>query len=79
MIMVEVGAMMVGSVVQHQPHGGRCRRGQEKGYFQFGGSTVIILLEPNRVRMDEDILEKSGQGVETLVRYGERVGTLSVT
>ncbi len=73
-VQVEVGAMMVGSVVQHQPAGGCCRRGQEKGYFQFGGSTVIVLVGPDRLRVDADILEKSSQGVETLVRYGERVG-----
>ena len=78
-VQVEVGAMMVGSVVQRQPHGGGCRRGQEKGYFQFGGSTVIVLLEPHRLRVDADILEKSGQGIETLVRYGERVGCLSAS
>jgi phosphatidylserine decarboxylase len=76
-LQIEVGAMMVGSVVQLQPDGGPCRRGQEKGYFQFGGSTVIVLLESNRVRMDDDIMEHSQQGIETLVRYGERVGTFT--
>jgi phosphatidylserine decarboxylase len=74
LIQVEVGAMMVGSIVQFKPHGGLCRRGEEKGYFQFGGSTVILILEPGRVRIDEDILTYSGRGIETLVRYGERVG-----
>jgi phosphatidylserine decarboxylase len=73
-IQVEVGAMMVGSVVQLRPDGGPCRRGQEKGYFQFGGSTVIVLIEANRLRIDDDILEQSRKGIETLVRYGERVG-----
>lgn len=74
MIQVEVGAMMVGSIVQHQPLGGPCRRGGEKGYFQFGGSTVILVLEPNRVVVDPDILEHSAMGVETRVYFGERVG-----
>ncbi|MDA8137247.1 MAG: phosphatidylserine decarboxylase [Desulfobacteraceae bacterium] len=76
LIQVEVGAMMVGSIVQHQPNGGYCRRGLEKGYFQFGGSTVILILEPNRVVIDADILQYSAQGIETLVRYGERVGSI---
>lgn len=75
LIQVEVGAMMVGSIVQHQPAGGPCRRGQEKGYFQFGGSTVIVILEPGRAVLDAEILEYSAKGIETLVRYGERVGT----
>lgn len=74
LVQVEVGAMMVGSIVQFKPHGGPCRRGEEKGYFQFGGSTVIVLLEPGRVRIDEDIWDYSGRGIESLICYGERVG-----
>lgn len=75
-IQCEVGAMMVGSIVQHQPNGGYCRRGLEKGYFQFGGSTVIVIIEPDRVVMDEDIAHYSAQGIETQVRYGEQVGKI---
>jgi phosphatidylserine decarboxylase len=66
---------MVGSIIQQQPQGGPCRRGAEKGHFQFGGSTVLVILEPGRVRVDPDIEEKSRRGVETLVRYGEGVAT----
>lgn len=76
LIQVEVGAMMVGSIVQHQPNGGYCRRGMEKGYFQFGGSTVILILEPNRAVIDADIREYSARGIETYVQYGESVGTM---
>lgn len=74
MIQVEVGAMLVGSIVQHQPAGGPCRRGGEKGYFQFGGSTVILVLPAGRVRIDADIRHHSAKGIETLVRYGEKIG-----
>jgi phosphatidylserine decarboxylase len=74
MIQVEVGAMMVGSIVQHQPQGGSFHKGAEKGYFQFGGSTVLLLFEPGRIQVDADILDFSGQGIETRVRYGEAVG-----
>jgi phosphatidylserine decarboxylase len=77
LIQIEVGAMMVGSIVQNQPQGGPCRRGQEKGYFQFGGSTVIVILPPGRAAIDADIAEYSSQGIETLVRYGERVGAIA--
>jgi phosphatidylserine decarboxylase len=73
-IQIEVGAMLVGSIVQHLPRGGACSRGREKGYFQFGGSTVVIVVEPDRLRLDEDIQRYSNQGVETLVGYGEDVG-----
>lgn len=75
-IQIEVGAMMVGSVVQNQPDGGYCRRGMEKGYFQFGGSTVIVIIGPNRVTIDEDILSYSAKSIETIVRYGEQVGII---
>lgn len=71
---IEVGATVVGSVIQHQPRGGYCRRGQEKGYFQMGGSTVLIVLPPGRVRIDDDIMHYAKQDIETIVRYGETIG-----
>ena len=74
LIQVEVGAMMVGSIVQHNPGGARCQRAEEKGYFQFGGSTVLVIVEPGRLRVDDDILAQSERGIETLVQYGETVG-----
>ena len=74
LIQVEVGAMLVGSIVQHRPGGGVCQRAGEKGYFQFGGSTVLVIVEPGRLGVDEDILACSSRGIETLVRYGETIG-----
>lgn len=72
-LMMEVGALMVGKIVNH--HGkAQVKRGQEKGYFQFGGSTVVLLLEKNRAVIDGDILENSQQGIETVVRMGEKIG-----
>ena len=74
LLQVEIGAMMVGSIVQHCPGGGAIRKGAEKGYFQFGGSTVLVVLEPGRIQVDADILNFSRQGIETRVRFGEAVG-----
>jgi phosphatidylserine decarboxylase len=74
---VDVGATGVGRIVQTAGTGGRFRRGQEKGYFEFGGSTSILLLPPDRVKLDEDIAAHSTQGIETIVRYGERIGRRS--
>lgn len=75
-LMMEVGALMVGKIVNH--HGrASIRRGQEKGYFQFGGSTVVLLLEKDRAVIDGDILENSQQGIETIVRMGEKIGVRS--
>lgn len=72
-VMMEVGALLVGKIVNH-PLTEQVLRGQEKGYFQFGGSTVIVILPENAARLDADILENSRQGIETVVRYGEKIG-----
>lgn len=69
---IEVGAMMVGRIVNH--HMAVFARGEEKGFFAFGGSTVVILTEKDAVVPDEDILQNSLSGIETYVRSGERVG-----
>jgi phosphatidylserine decarboxylase len=71
---IDVGATGVGRIVQHHPGGGRFTRGEEKGYFEFGGSTVILLLKPGAAKIDNDIAEYSGRGIETIVRYGEKIG-----
>ena len=72
-IAMEVGALLVGKIVNH--HGpASVRRGQEKGYFQFGGSTVVLLLKKDTALLDEDILENSRNGIETVVKFGEKIG-----
>lgn len=74
MIQMEVGALLVGKIVNH--HGkSTVRRGQEKGYFQFGGSTVVLLVKAGVVQVDEDILENSRAGIETVVKMGEKIGS----
>lgn len=72
-LMMEVGALMVGKIVNHHAAAAVCR-GQEKGYFQFGGSTVILLLPVGAAQIDADILENSAQGIETVVKLGEKIG-----
>ena len=72
-IQVEVGAMFVGRIVNH--HGkSRITRGAEKGYFEFGGSTIVLLIERDRVVIDDDILQNSANGCETVVKCGEKIG-----
>lgn len=72
-LMMEVGALMVGKIRNYHQ---KCKvkRGQEKGRFEFGGSTVVMLLEPGRVEIDRDILENSRLGHETIVKMGEQIG-----
>ena len=67
--MVEVGATYVGSIVQtYVP--GPVKRGQEKGYFEFGGSCVIVLFEKDRITFDSDLF----YGLEVYARMGESLG-----
>lgn len=72
-VMMEVGALLVGKIVNHHKKY-RVFRGQEKGYFEFGGSTVVLLVKKNTVQIDADILENSSEGIETVVKYGEKIG-----
>jgi phosphatidylserine decarboxylase len=76
MLQIEVGALTVGSIVQTYERG-PMRKGQEKGYFHFGGSTVILLTEPGRVVPDRDLLDATAQGLETLVKVGARIGRVA--
>jgi phosphatidylserine decarboxylase len=73
-IQIEVGALLVGKIHQHMRHGGSFSRGQEKGYFEFGGSTIIVILRPFIVSVDTDIREHSSRGIETLVKCGSAIG-----
>ena len=72
-VMTEVGATMVGSIVQTYT-GNSVKKGEEKGYFKFGGSTVVLLFEKNKIRIDEDLLENTTKGYETAIKEGERIG-----
>ncbi|MEI6681227.1 MAG: phosphatidylserine decarboxylase [Bacteroidota bacterium] len=72
-VMMEVGATMAGSIVQTHP-GNFVKKGEEKGYFKFGGSTVVLLFEKNKIRVDDDLLINTLKGYETAVREGERIG-----
>jgi|JTFO01.1.fsa_nt_gb phosphatidylserine decarboxylase len=71
---VDVGALGVGAITQLNQSGTRVVRGQEKGFFSLGGSTIILVFKPGAVVMDSDIEANSNNGIETLVRYGESIG-----
>lgn len=73
-MMVCVGAMMVGSTVITAKEGDHVKRGDELGYFKFGGSTIVTLFEPGMVQFDADLVENSSHAVETLVRVGMSIG-----
>ena len=56
------------------PEAARVARGSEKGRFEFGGSTIVVVLPRRCCVIDADILENSRAGIETKVKYGERIG-----
>jgi phosphatidylserine decarboxylase len=72
--MAEVGATMVGSIVQTYKSDS-VTKGQEKGFFKFGGSTVVLLFEKNKIQIDSDFLNNTKIGIETTVKVGEQIGT----
>lgn len=77
-VMAEVGATMVGSMVQTYS-GDFVNKGDEKGYFKFGGSTVVLLFEKNKISIDDDLLTNTLKGYETSVKQGERIGASMIT
>lgn len=72
-VMVEVGATMVGSMIQTYK-GNIVKKGEEKGYFKFGGSTVVLLFEKDKIKIDDDLLINSSKGLETTIKMGEQIG-----
>ena len=71
-IQMEVGALMVGKIVNNERQ--EFNRGDEKGYFCFGGSTIVVLVEKDKVIPDSDILKNSSKEIETRVYLYEAVG-----
>ena len=72
-VQVEVGAMLVGRIKNH--HGRHeFLRGEEKGCFLYGGSTIILLVKKDRIVLDDAILRASRRGIETSVHMGELLG-----
>ena len=71
---MEVGALMVGKIRNYKKERCQVKRGEEKGRFEFGGSTVVLLLEPDKVLPDSDLIRNTLQGAETIVKMGERIG-----
>ncbi len=73
-IQIEVGALMVGRIVNNDKNGGTAQKGREKGKFEFGGSTVVVLLEKDKVQLDGELLQNTLNDLETNVKYGEKIG-----
>lgn len=72
-LMMEVGALLVGRITNYHEEGS-VTRGEEKGRFEFGGSTVVLLFQKNAVNIDEKFIKNTSEGCETVVKMGEKIG-----
>lgn len=70
---LEIGALLVGKI-DNRLVAGPFARGEEKGLFRYGGSTVLLLLEKDRVQLPEDCFLQSAKGLELRVRQGQPLG-----
>lgn len=76
--MMEVGALLVGKIENRTRGQKIVHRGEEKGNFAFGGSTIIVLTRKGTVLPEMRFVEHTREGIETKVKMGERVGTGNV-
>ncbi|MCL2663191.1 MAG: phosphatidylserine decarboxylase [Oscillospiraceae bacterium] len=75
-VQIEVGALFVGKISNHKKSS-IVLRGEEKGMFKFGGSTIILLFVENAVTVDGKIMKNTALNRETIVRMGEKIGECS--
>lgn len=75
--LVAVGATNVGGIVETYAAGRPVAKGDERGYFKFGGSWVATLFEPGKVRLAEDLAAASAEGTELLARFGTPMARLA--
>jgi len=73
-LIIPVGATMVGSLNATYQPGTHIEKGDEMGYFAFGGSTIVLLFDSNAFQLDHDLLENTKNNMETAVKMGERIG-----
>ncbi len=75
-LLLEIGATNVGSAVQTFSAGKAVAKGDEKGYFKFGGSSTITIFEPGRIKLAADLVDNSRQCRELYARVGDGMGRL---
>ncbi|MBQ0001717.1 MAG: phosphatidylserine decarboxylase [Clostridiales bacterium] len=75
-LMMEVGAMLVGKIENRESGAAEVQRGEEKGNFAFGGSTILLLTEKGQVLPELRFTENTENGIETRVRLGEKIGEI---
>jgi phosphatidylserine decarboxylase len=74
--LIEIGATCVGTIKQTFSSEAPVAKGEEKGYFAFGGSSTITLFEPEKIRLADDLLHHTAQGTELYARMGTPMARL---
>ena len=72
-ICMEIGATCVGSIHQTFTPGQAVAKGQEKGYFAFGGSSTLLIFEPGKIQLAEDLLKTSQRQIELYAKVNSAV------
>ena len=72
-IQIEVGALMVGKIKNNYTNHS-FKKGEEKGFFEYGGSTIILLVKNDKVKIDNYLLNNTKNGYETIVSIGDKIG-----
>lgn len=73
-IVAPVGATMVGGIIETYTPNQQIKKGDEMGYFKFGGSTIVLIVDKEKLKIDADILENTKNHIETFVKMGEKIG-----
>ncbi len=72
-LLIPVGATMVGTIIETYTPNSEVKKGDEMGYFAFGGSTIAVLVDKTKIKMDSDILQNTKNKIETFVKMGEKI------
>lgn len=71
---IEIGATNVGTIRQTYTPEKPVKKGDEKGYFEFGGSCIVLFFEKGRIQFDADLIRNTEKGLETRANFGQPLG-----
>ncbi len=78
-LMISVGALCVGKIIDTYTLGIPYKKGDEAGYFCFGGSTVVLIFPPDTLQVNPVLVKNSSKGIETRIKMGQSIGTIIST
>ncbi|MCO4813171.1 MAG: phosphatidylserine decarboxylase [Flavobacteriales bacterium] len=73
-LICDVGATLTAGIHQTYSANSNVKKGDEKGYFSFGGSTLVVLFEKNKMSFSDDLIKNTEEGLETWLQMGETIG-----